>query len=97
MPKPSGSLKDHESTVTPISISRKKNPREGVQRPLRPGRRAPPPFFGKPSELGGEESVAAPFPGDTVSLSRRDPGHRNASFQKIGSPVSSGTAAKEQT
>ena len=32
-----------------------------------------------------------------VSLSRRDPGDRNASVQKIGSAVSSWTAAKEQT
>ena len=29
------------------------------------------------------QAVAAPFPGDSVSLSRRDPGDRNASAQKI--------------
>ena len=61
-----GIVEDHQSTVTPISIFRKRNPREGVQRPLRPGGGVLRPAVGKPSELGGEETVAAPFPGDSV-------------------------------
>jgi hypothetical protein len=82
--KPWGSLKDHESTVTPISIIRKKNPREGVQRSSRPGRRVLRPSAGKPSELGGEETVAASFPGDSVLPSASHaaiPGDRNVSVQ----------------
>ena len=61
-----GIVEDHQSTVTPISIFRKENPRKGVQRPFRPGGGVLRPAVGKPSELGGEETVAAPFPGDSV-------------------------------
>jgi hypothetical protein len=98
--EPWGSLKDYESTVTSISILRKKNPREGVQRHSRPGRRGPPPFRRQTERTwrrGNRCGAISRRLRFVVSLSRRDPGDRNASVQKIGSAVSSGTAAKEQT
>jgi hypothetical protein len=48
------------------------------------GTRLPSPYH-FPARIQSFQAVAAPFPGDSfaVSLSRRDPGDRNASVQKI--------------